>query len=176
MTSATSCGRSSWTTWPQRANTWSWNLPCIWPTVNVRSSPSMLANSSNFGTRRSRNFWLRFANHPDQYFSDFDKSMRHAYLFINKNRLCSNVSIFNHWVKWNYFLSIGERCCRSISDELVVSSSESSEIVSGLMKIVAAVGDDGDVESLAVAISTRGNSFVANFPVKILHIKMLRYN
>lgn len=94
MTSATSCGRSSWTAWPQRANTWSWNLPCIWPTVNVRSSPSMLANSNNFGTRRSRNFWLRFSNHPDQYFSDLDRSMRHAYLLMQSKKKLNTHSVW----------------------------------------------------------------------------------
>lgn len=72
--------------------------------------------------------------------------------------------------KLNYlhFLSIGERCCRNISDELVVSNSDSSEIVSGLVNIVAAVVDGG---SVGVVGSTRGSSLVANLPVTMLSIR-----
>lgn len=55
-------------------------LPCIWPTVNVRSRPSMLASRSSFGTRISRNIWLRPENQPDQNFSDFARSTRQVYL------------------------------------------------------------------------------------------------
>lgn len=65
----------------------------------------------------------------------------------------------------SYFLSIGERCCLKISDELVVSNSESSEIVSGLVNIVAAVVD---AVSVGVVGSANGSSFVANLPVTML--------
>lgn len=110
MTSATSCGLSSWTAWPQRASTWSWNLPCIWPTVSVRSSPSMLANSNNFGTRRSRNFWLRFSNHPDQYFSDLDRSMRHAYLLLcgRKKNLVYLIEMYGNWIICTFYPSAND--------------------------------------------------------------------
>lgn len=67
-----------------------------------------------------------------------------------------------------YFLSIGERCCLKISDELVVSNSESSEIVSGLVNIVAAVVD---AVSVGVVGSANGSSFVANLPVTMLWTK-----
>lgn len=72
---------TSCTACPHRAKTCNWNLPCICPTVSVLSNPSMLANRSNFGTRRFRNFSLRFSNHPLQYCSDFDKSILHVYFF-----------------------------------------------------------------------------------------------
>lgn len=68
----------------------------------------------------------------------------------------------------NYFLSIGDRCCLNISDELVVSNSESSAMVNGSVKIdVVAVAVDV-AGSVGVTGSINGSSFVANFPVEIL--------
>lgn len=93
--------------------------------------------------------------------------MRHAYLrfWEFQRKVVQRTTFDGNEMTIIYFLSIGERCCRNISDELVVSNSESSEMVSGLMKMVAAVVVG---ESVGVISSTNGSSFVANLPVTIL--------
>lgn len=147
---------TSWTACPQRARTCNWNFPCICPTVSERSSPSMLANKSNFGTGRSKNFELKFSNHPDQYCSDFERLIRQVYFFsLDFNRLfCSS--------------------CDGASGVGTLSSSASSAIVEWLNTEVEIVEW---LESVSICSSGRGNSFVANFPVSMLNtIQIVEFN
>lgn len=117
----------------------SYSLPCIWPTVRARSRLSIPARSKSFGTLTSKNFWLRPWNHPSQYFSDLDKSIRQV-----------------------YFLRLVEGIAgASESTEVGATgggSSASSAIAFGLANVVRA----------SRVSSAKGSSLVESFPVSML--------
>lgn len=154
ITSCTAC--------PHRAKTWSWNFPCIWPTVSARSNPSILANNSNFGTCRSRNFELKFSNHPDQYFSDFDKSILHLYNFLSGlDRLCGFSCAAG-----------GGSSGAGVVEALGLSSSSGSSAMDEWLNTEVEHALSAELSSFCA--SGKGSSFVANSPVSILNKRAIQ--